>query len=1468
MMRLDFKPILKTHIYTGLLLLLGFSLIQTTHAQEVTSFTLVDATTDADLFELADGDTIDLREVGLALNVRANTSGSVEEIRFTIDGEAVRTEKTAPYALFGDTDGDYNAWQFLPDTYQIEAQPYAGGNTTGTSLSISIVVIDGNEPTGGGGNPSDPGTGAVSISGELKKWHKVTLSFDGPYHEETDTDPNPFLDYRLEVTFRQGDRVFQVPGYFAADGQASETGADGGNVWRVHFAPETTGEWSYEVSFRQGANVAVSDDADAGVAFAPLDGQQGFFTINNSDKSGRDFRAKGRLQYVGKHHLQFAETGEYFLKGGPDAPENFLAYEDFDNTPDNGNRRKSWAPHADDWTDGDPSWQNGKGTEIIGALNYLASKGINAFSFLTFSYKGDDKNVYPHVAPPDYQHFDCSKLDQWEVVFSHADQLGLYLHFKTQETENDQELDGGNLGLERRLYYRELIARFSHHLALNWNLGEENTQTDVQRRQMAAYFAEHDPYRHHIVIHTYPGQQEQVYTPLLGTQSELTGASVQTGWNKVHNDTEKWVKKSTESGKPWVVANDEQGNANHGVPPDIGFPGYDGSSPTMHDIRQQTLWGNLMAGGAGVEYYFGYQLPHSDLTGQNYRSRDQSWDYVRHALTFFQTYLPFADMQPSDNLASNGWCLADVGTIYALYLPEGGTTQLELPEGMPFRVQWYNPRNGGGLQTGSVQQVEGSSATEIGDPPTDPSEDWVVLVTMADLQTNEPPVAVLQADKTSGEAPLEVAFDASGSSDADGTIADYSWNFSDGTTGSGSQVSHTFADTGRFVVQLTVTDNEGASSTAEQEIVVTQPAPPPPPTGPCMETVTLMAASFDYANTNFTLDTDTGNELLALDPSKSRMGEVSRLFGADGCIYDLTLHGAGEQAGQSRYKLLINDHFLAEVEMPVTTEPVALGQAFTATFRNIPLKASDKITVIGFANSKDGQQFTKARWLKIDCVPVGMRSEEDCSDNNGGNANQLQEINGLMVAEMERNNLIENWQLKTSGIDFTGTGAIYWDGSQSLQNPGNGVMTYPVKINNPGTYRFEWRVAVGKGNQTSEHNDTWLKIEADDFFGQQGDHIVRPRSQCESDPNADCPNGSSKDGFFKIYGGKINQFEWKAYTSDNDAHRIFATFNEPGTYDIIISARSSHQIIDRMVLYNEDLVRRGDAIDPDQPETRGSVVDCNDPPSNSSKAKVVFVIGTGRNPIANATINLGGLEIQTDAEGRAEFTGLIPSPYSYSVKASGYLPLASSVDISRDMTVLLTLQSAGGGAPEISLSDPTVTCNEVVSTATISASLTLTGDFDEVVATRLKVGTGETVEVSDRIQLMNDGTYLLEDFSLPGNEADYRYTLNLIKDGQTIATANFEATVPCSPATSVEDAEAASIQLRLYPNPTAGNTNLEIQGATSGQLRLLSLDGRLLWQQELAGPRQEIPTADLPTGIYLVEWTDSAHRLIERIQVQ
>jgi hypothetical protein len=621
-------------------------------------------------------------------------------------------------------------------------------------VALSVLLLGAAIPlpaAPAGSRPPD-GDGALAVKGEPKQWHKVTLELNGPFAHESDTDPNPFTDLAFEVTFthESGEPSHRVPGHFAADGNAAETRAESGTVWRAHLSPDKPGRWDYAVSFTRGRDAALDG---GGEPVAPWHGRTGSFGIAPTDKTGRDFRAEGRLQYVGGHHLRFAGSRRFFLKAGPDSPETFLAYADFDGT-EAGKKQvppKTWEPHVRDWREGDPTWQDGKGKGMIGALNYLASVGCNAFSFLTYNAGGDGDNVWPFVRRDAKRHYDCSKLDQWGIVFDHATALGLYCHFKLQETENDDErqgskgerrpvpaaLDGGNLGPERKLYLRELVSRYGHLLALNWNLGEENTQTTDEQRAMADYLAKVDPYQHLRVLHTYPGQQDKVYAPLLGGQSSLTGVSLQIGWNQTHREAVEWIAESARAGKPWVVANDEQGGADTGVPPDLGYRGYDGKAEgkrvqTPDDIRKHTLWGNLMAGGAGVEYYFGYKLPENDLRGEDFRSREGSWRWAALALRFFEEEkIPFWEMTNADALVGNEknhndrYCLAKPGAIYLVYLPEGGAAEIDLGgDTGAFSLHWFHPRDGGPLRDGGRRLTAGAKAT-LAAPDDD---DWLAVL--------------------------------------------------------------------------------------------------------------------------------------------------------------------------------------------------------------------------------------------------------------------------------------------------------------------------------------------------------------------------------------------------------------------------------------------------------------------------------------------------------------------------------------------------------------------------------------------------------------------------------------------------------------------------------------------------------------------------------------------------------------------
>ncbi len=85
---------------------------------------------------------------------------------------------------------------------------------------------------------------------------------------------------------------------------------------------------------------------------------------------------------------------------------------------------------------------------------------------------------------------------------------------------------------------------------------------------------------------------------------------------------------------------------------------------------------------------------------------------------------------------------------------------------------------------------------------------------------NVAPDAQFTMSTNIGSFPLLVVFDASGSSDSDGTIEQYDWQFGDGTTGRGAVVQHTYSTTGTYSAQLTVTDNGGLNDALSQEIDV------------------------------------------------------------------------------------------------------------------------------------------------------------------------------------------------------------------------------------------------------------------------------------------------------------------------------------------------------------------------------------------------------------------------------------------------------------------------------------------------------------------------------------------------------------------------------------------------------------------------------------------------------------------------
>lgn len=573
----------------------------------------------------------------------------------------------------------------------------------------------------------------MNLTGNAMQWHKLTLNFDGPNLSES---PDTFMDHRLDVVFTHSSgETVTVPGYFAADGNAGDSGATEGSVWKVHFNAPREGEWTWEAAFRTGDEIAVKTIAGDSAGY--FDGDRGGFSIDPTDKIGDDMRAKGVLEYDGGQYLSHAGTGETFLKSGVGSPENFLAYSGFDDTPDS----HDYDPHLADYNAGDPTWDGGKGKEIIGAVNYLSEHDVNSVYMMLMNIGGDGRDVSPWADDTLYninknpgfvdleeraQVFDVSKLDQWEIVFGHMQEKGINLHLFLQETENDHLLNDGDLGPERMLFMREMVARFGHHNGIIWNLGEENTNSASQIADHSEYLKFLDPYDHAVTLHTYPGQYDR-FEAHEGSET-LDAYSFQTSGDTQVPDLDRYLGGAEDAGRPVVAFLDEPGNASIGMSAE-GDNGWENN----HDNLRETLWKFYAEGGSGAEWYYGYQTQNGqggDLAMEDFSTRESAYEWAASAREFFEK-LPLEDMRDGDNLMSSAEThgLALDGQVYAYYLPKGGTAQLDLTGVLgTYKIGWYDVIDGGDFKAGSVETVSGGSTRSLGKAPDSANGEWAVMI--------------------------------------------------------------------------------------------------------------------------------------------------------------------------------------------------------------------------------------------------------------------------------------------------------------------------------------------------------------------------------------------------------------------------------------------------------------------------------------------------------------------------------------------------------------------------------------------------------------------------------------------------------------------------------------------------------------------------------------------------------------------
>lgn len=224
-------------------------------------------------------------------------------------------------------------------------------------------------------------------------------------------------------------------------------------------------------------------------------------------------------------------------------------------------------------------------------------------------------------------------------------------------------------------------------------------------------------------------------------------------------------------------------------------------------------------------------------------------------------------------------------------------------------------------------------------------------------------------------------------------------------------------------------------------------------------------------------------------------------------------------------------------------------------------------TIISSCSSDSNDELEEI--METDKEKEEEEEEEQTTVNSCSTGKLFAEKEGLVRVDIENPSTTANgWATVTSLLGFEGSGYLIWNGNDYFNEPGQGLMKFSIKITTPGTYQFVWNSRIGTGTSNTEHNDSWLRINGDDFFGEKAStgERVYPKGSGKT-PN---PEGSSKDGWLKIYMNRLGEWFWRSSTNDNDPFNVFATFDKAGTYDVEISGRSKSHAIDQFVMFKTD----------------------------------------------------------------------------------------------------------------------------------------------------------------------------------------------------------------------------------------------------------------------------------------------------------
>jgi hypothetical protein len=326
----------------------------------------------------------------------------------------------------------------------------------------------------------------------------------------------------------------------------------------------------------------------------------------------------------------------------------------------------------------DTTWRKGKtGDDDFGPPPMFAWQGTN------------DK--------PDYAQFNLAYWQHFDRLMDAMDRRGIVAHL-LMRVYNKGVRWPANGSPEDDLYFRWLIARYAAYSNVTWDLSKEaQYEKDLTYKiNRLKFIRDNDPYHRLLTVHDdHATYARGVYNALLDFRSDQQHSD----WRQTmldHLRARQWPVINTEFGYEQGPGGSQDKTYNRAQPPE--------------EVSRRA-WEVYTAGGFGV-YYYTY------TAWDVIRPLDTppGYAYFKHLRDFLQG-TNYWRLLPTDGVSSDGYCLADPGHEYVVFLNKAQSFSLKLQAlPAPLKAEWFQPFTGKKL---AADDIKGGTVN-LKPPP-----DWV-----------------------------------------------------------------------------------------------------------------------------------------------------------------------------------------------------------------------------------------------------------------------------------------------------------------------------------------------------------------------------------------------------------------------------------------------------------------------------------------------------------------------------------------------------------------------------------------------------------------------------------------------------------------------------------------------------------------------------------------------------------------------